>query len=218
LPGHVEAAVDRLLNLVESLCKDIDGLKCEADRLRKLLEEKKRNKPGGADGTKTNYSSGKNRTSGKPSPPLLRNHRSRKELEIHETTHCPVDKATLPADAVRHPDESVVVQNVIISPHNVEFVREVYFSPSANKKFRGPLPEGFDQGDFGPDLRSLIIALKYCGNMSEPKIGEFLGNFEIEVSTGSLSNILTKTADRFEDVYWRDTSSWTGFYQLSTER
>jgi len=54
--------------------------------------------------------------------------------------------------------------------------------------------------------------------MSEPKIGEFLVNFKIEVSTGSLSNILTKTADRFEDVYWRDTSSWTGFYQLSTER
>jgi hypothetical protein len=63
------------------------------------------------------------------------------------------------------------------------------------------LPEGFGLGDFGPDLRSLIIAVKYCGNMSEPKIGEFLGNFKIEVSTGSLSNIMTKTADRFDDVY-----------------
>jgi len=69
LPGHVEAAVDRLLNLVESLCKDIDGLKCEADRLRKLLEEKKRNKPGGADCPKRDYSSDKRRTPGKPSPP-----------------------------------------------------------------------------------------------------------------------------------------------------
>ena len=201
LPDHFEAAVDRLLNLVESLCKNIDGLKSEADRLRKLLEEKKRNKPGGADGTKKNYSSGKHRNPDKPPPPLLRNHRSRKELEIHETIHCAVETATLPADAVRHPDESVVVQNVMISPHNFEFVREVYYSPSTNKKFRGPLPEGFDQGDFGPELRSLIISLKYCGNMSEPKIGEFLGNFKIEVSTGSLSNILTKTADRFEDVY-----------------
>ena len=42
LPEPVEAAVNRLLNLVESLCKDIEGLKGEADRLRKLLEEKKR--------------------------------------------------------------------------------------------------------------------------------------------------------------------------------
>ena len=202
LPEPVEAAVNRLLNLVESLCKDIEGLKGEADRLRKLLEEKKRNKPGGAQGntSKKNYSSDKRRSSDKPSPPL-RNHHSRKELEVHETVNCPVDKATLPADAVRHPDESVIVQNVVVAPHNIEFVREVYFSPSANKKFRGPLPEGCDQGDFGSDLRALIIALKYCGNMSEPKIGEFLENFNIEVSKGSLSNILTKTADRFEPVY-----------------
>ena len=108
LPEPVEAAVNRLLNLVESLCKDIEGLKGEADRLRKLLEEKKRNKPGGAQGntSKKNYSSDKRRSSDKPSPPL-RNHHSRKELEVHETVNCPVDKATLPADAVRHPDESV---------------------------------------------------------------------------------------------------------------
>jgi hypothetical protein len=202
LPEPVEVAVNRLLNLVESLCKDIEGLKGEADRLRKLLEEKKRNKPGGAQGntSKKNYSSDKRRSSDKPSPPL-RNHHSRKELEVHETVNCPVDNSTLPADAVRHPDESVIVQNVVVAPHNIEFVREVYFSPSANKKFRGPLPEGCDQGDFGSDLRALIIALKYCGNMSEPKIGEFLENFNIEVSKGSLSNILTKTADRFEPVY-----------------
>ncbi len=112
-----------------------------------------------------------------------------------------MDRATLPADAVRHPDETVIVQNVIIAPENIQFVREVYFSPSTGKKYRGPLPEGFDQGSFGPDLRSLIISLKYSGNMSEPKIGEFLQNFNIEVSKGSLSNILTKTADRFEEVY-----------------
>ena len=203
LPDHVEAAVDRLLNLVESLCKDIDGLKGEADRLRKLLEEKKRNKPGGADGVtpNRNFSSGKHRTPDKPPPPLLRNHHSRKEIEVHETVQCPVDNALLPADAVRHPNESVIVQNVIIAPHNIKFDREVYFSPSTNKKYRGPLPAGFDQGDFGPDLRSLIISLKYSGNMSEPKIGEFLENFGIEVSSGSLSNILTKSADRFDEVY-----------------
>jgi hypothetical protein len=33
------------------------------------------------------------------------------------------------------------------------------------------------------------VSLKYCGNMSEPKIGEFLENFDVQVSAGSLSNI-----------------------------
>ncbi len=62
----------------------------------------------------------------------------------------------------------------------------------------GPLQKASIKASFGPDLRSLIISLKYSGNMSEPKIGEFLQNFNIEVSKGSLSNILTKTADRLK--------------------
>ena len=37
------------------------------------------------------------------------------------------------------------------------------------------LPPGFDHGDFSDELRALIIALKYCGNMSEPKIGNNVG-------------------------------------------
>jgi len=59
------------------------------------------------------------------------------------------------------------------------------------------LPSGYDAGDFGVDLRALILSLKYCGNMSEPKIREFLENFDVQISAGSISNILTKTADSF---------------------
>jgi hypothetical protein len=196
----VSPAIELLLNLIESLCQDIDSLKAEAERLRKLLENKKRNKPGGAQGTTKDHSSTKHREPETPPPPH-RDLRSGKKLAIHETIHCPVDLQTLPSDVVRYPDEEVVVQNVKIAPHNIQFTREVYFSPSTKCRYRGQLPEGFDQGDFGPDLRALILSLKYCGNMSEPKIGEFLDNFQIQVSSGSLSNILTKTVKQFEVVY-----------------
>jgi len=74
--------------------------------------------------------------------------------------------------------------------------RHVYYSAKEHRYFRGPLPRGYDVGDFGADLRSLILSLKYCGNMSEPKIREFLENFDVEISAGSVSNILTKTADQ----------------------
>jgi hypothetical protein len=37
--------------------------------------------------------------------------------------------------------------------------------------------------------------------MSEPKIGEFLENFDVQISAGSLSNILTGTAKSFEDEF-----------------
>jgi hypothetical protein len=196
----VSPAIEMLLNLVESLCQDNESLRAEAERLRELLEDKKRNKPGGANGTTKDHSSNKHREPETPPSPL-RDRRSGKNLTIHETIHCPVDLQTLPSDVIRYPDEQVVVQNVKIAPHNIQFTREVYFSPSTNCRYRGKLPDGFDQGDFGPDLRALILSLKYCGNMSEPKIGEFLENFQIEVSSGSLSNILTKTVEQFEVVY-----------------
>jgi hypothetical protein len=63
------------------------------------------------------------------------------------------------------------------------------------------LPAGSDRGDFGSGLRALILSLKYCGNMSEPKIGEFLQNFDVQISAGSLSNILTNTAKSFEGEF-----------------
>ena len=50
-------------------------------------------------------------------------------------------------------------------------------------------------------MRALIVSLKYCGNTSEPKIGEFLENFDVQVSAGSLSNILTRSANLFEQDY-----------------
>ncbi|NOZ40451.1 MAG: transposase [Planctomycetes bacterium] len=94
-------------------------------------------------------------------------------------------------------NESVIVQDIQIHPHNIRFERQVYYSAAQNKYFRGPLPGGYDQGDFGADLRALILSLKYCGNMSEPKIREFLENFDVQISAGSISNTLTKTADAF---------------------
>jgi Transposase IS66 family len=202
LPAPAAKAVGMLLNAVEALCSDKQELLEEVERLRQQLEGKKRGKPPQDPGQVKpgNFSSEKRRTDS-TKPPLLRDRRSGKELEIHQTIACPVDVTSMSADAVRVADESVIVQNVVIEPHNIEFRKEVYFSASENEYYRGTLPVGFDEGDFGPDLRALILSLKYCGNMSEPKIGELLENFGVEVSSGSLSNILTKTADQFEETY-----------------
>ena len=111
-----------------------------------------------------------------------------------ETIECPVDREKLPPDAVRMEDEEVIVQEIEIQPRNIRFLRSVYYSPEQKKYFRGQLPSGYDQGDFGADLRALILSLKYCGNMSEPKIIEFLENFDVQMLTGSVSNSLAKTA------------------------
>ena len=209
LPAEAEQAVGILLNVVERLSADRRELTKEVERLRQQLEQKKKAKTTGAgkpdDGQQTNrnsdHSSEKHRRDREQKPRPAQDRRSFKDLPIHEVIECPVDPATLPPDAVRMPDESVVVQDIEIKPRNLRFQRQVYYSAAASKFFRGPLPRGYETGDFGVDLRALILSLKYCGNMSEPKIREFLENFAVQISAGSLSNILTNTATSFEPEY-----------------
>ncbi len=203
LPSEAEQAVEKLLNMVEALSSYSQGLAAEVERLRRDLEKKKKakttnqqdqddKKPKGD----SNHSS-EERRKGDERKCSAHDRRTFKPLTIHEEIECPVDPTALPPDAVRVADELKIVQDIEIKPRNIRFQRHVYYSAEQNKYYRGPLPGGYDVGDFGADLRALILSLKYCGNMSEPKIREFLENFDVRISAGSVSNILTKTADSF---------------------
>ena len=205
LGPQAQQAIQGLLNLVEHLVSDQEGLIREVQRLKQQLDNKKQTKTtNSADDDKpdTDHSSEKRRRKRQePKPRPAGDRRSFKDLAIHETVECPVDPDVLPPDAVRVEDESVIVQDIEIRPRNIRFQRHVHYSATEKKIFHGPLPAGSDHGDFCPGLRDLILSLKYCGNMSEPKIGEFLQNFDVQISAGSLSNILTNTAQSFEDEF-----------------
>ena len=209
LPLEAEQAVEKLLNVVESLCSYNQALSDEVKRLRQELEKKKNPKTISQDKNDddkntqdgSDHSSEKQRRQRDKKKHSASDRRSFKDHKVHEEIECPVDPATLPPDAVRVKDDWAIVQDIEIKPHNICFRRHVYYSASQKKYFRGPLPLGYDQGDFGANLRALILSLKYCGNMSEPKIGEFLENFDVQISAGSLSNILTNSAASFEQEY-----------------
>ncbi|MCA9123417.1 MAG: transposase [Planctomycetaceae bacterium] len=209
LPVEAGEAVEKLLNVVEALSADKQELAEEVHRLRKQLEEKKKDKTTAnpqqpdeqAAAPSTNHSSQKQRRQRDKKRRAGRDRRSFKDVPIHQEIECPVDPLTLPPDAVRVEDETVIVQDIEIKPRNTRFTRHVYYSAQEQHFFRGALPTGCDQGDFGADLRALILSLKYCGNMSEPKIRELLLNFEVQISAGSVSNILTKTAKAFEQEF-----------------
>jgi hypothetical protein len=208
LPAVVEQAIGQLLNVVEALSSDKKALSDEVERLRKQLEQKKKAKTTaksddeGDQQSDSDHSSEEHRRKRrKPKTNQAGDRRSFKDLTIHDTIECPVDPATLPPDAVRLGDEPVVIQDIEIQPRNTRYQRHVYYSATEKKFYRGPLPSGYGNSSFGPDLRALILSLKYCGNMSEAKIREFLENFDVQVSSGSLSNILTNTAAAFEQEY-----------------
>ncbi|WP_052735426.1 transposase [Methanosarcina sp. 1.H.A.2.2] len=79
---------------------------------------------------------------------------------------------------------------------NTNFRIEIFYSPSEHKTYSGELPGGI-KGEFGPGIRSLIITLNHVANVSEPKIHEFLKNIGVHISRATISRILTKDTDVF---------------------
>ena len=81
-----------------------------------------------------------------------------------------------------------MIQNLIIKTDNVNYRREIYYSPSQRKSYRGELPEEVrGQGEYGSGIRALIPILKAEGNLSEKRILGFFHNFGIEVSAAYIS-------------------------------
>jgi len=55
--------------------------------------------------------------------------------------------------------QRVVVQGILIKTDNVEYKKEVYYSPSQNKTYIGKLPIGV-KGEFSPEIKSLVYTMK----------------------------------------------------------
>ena len=201
-PAYAKDSFIVLLNLVENLAADNETLKEENQKLKdeinrlkgeQGLPEFKGKKP-----QKVDISSEEERLhkekKGKKGP---RNRASKiGHIKIDRIESCPVNKDALPADVIFKGYEDVVVQDIKIVTDNVKYRREVYYSPSEKKTYRGALPLGIE-GEFGPGIKSLILMMKYVCNMSEPKIWEFLQNFEIQISPAYISSLLTSKIDVF---------------------
>jgi len=113
------------------------------------------------------------------------------KIEIDREEKLKIERDKLPSDAEFKGYKTVVVQDIVIKTDNVRFLKEKYYSASEKKTYLAPMPAG-DEGEFGSGIRSLIITQYYGCGMTEPKIVEFLSHFNIIISAGQVSNILTK--------------------------
>lgn len=136
-----------------------------------------------------------------PTPAPQDKDRSRKDsknakLTIDRVEILPLDKATLPKDAVFKGYEEVVVQDVKFEAITTLFRRAKYYSAEHNMAYTAPLPPGYT-GQFGPGVRAWVLHLYYAANMSEPKLLEFLHSIGLKVSAGQLSHWLIHEVELF---------------------
>ena len=213
-------AVFVLLQLVECLNQENEKLKIENQKLRdevNLLkgEQGKPNVRGNKKGDQGNVSSEKERE--KREDKGEKNSKTKKDkIKIDRTEICEVDQSELSTDAEFKGYEPIVVQEILITTDNVEYQREKYYSPSEGKTYLGKLPIGI-KGEFGPGVRAMVCTLKHVGNMSEPKILEFLENCGTFISQSTISRILTNDETGFnkerDDIFLAALGS-TPYHQI----
>ena len=207
---NISRAILLLYNLVEDLSSSIRELQEENQRLRDEISRLKGEQPkpnirpnkDGGRGQGNISSEAERKEADKPS----RKPRGSKieKIKVDRIKTCRVDRDILPDDAEFKGYDTVIVQDLKIKTDNIEFRKEVFYSASQKKSYRGQLPTGYE-GEFGPNVKALTIILKYVCNTSEPKILEFFTNFDIFISGASISRMLTKNIEVFhqekEDIY-----------------
>ena len=197
----LKSLFSQLLAVIEFQAKVIRDLQSENRRLRDENNRLKGNpgRPHFRKQTSTNISSEKERGhSQKNMAHPSKAAKKKEETTIHRTEVCKVDQAQLPADAVFKGYEYSVVKDILIIPNNVEFKKEVYYSPSLRKTFIADVPKGYE-GRFGPHVKSLVLDLHYTANTTESSIHWFFKNHNIAISVSSIARMLTEKQNAFHD-------------------
>ena len=195
-----------LLNHTEQLKTEITALKAENQRLRdenhrlKGEQGKPDIKPQRRQKVEpTNHSSEAERKTKRP-------HRKGDKnpyLKINREQVVSIPREQLPVDAQFKGYEDVLIQDINLSTDNILFRKQKYYSPSEKRTYTADLPAGY-VGQFGPNLKAMVVSLYFGGNMTQGKLLDFLSDIGISISSGQLSNLLIQG---HEKITWKSSRS-----------
>ena len=211
-----------LVNLVEILAEENAALREENQKLRDEINRLKgeQGKPdirGQSKGNlgNTNHSSEEDRNKRRKKNKKNKG-KGKKNIRIDRRMIIELDKTQLPDDAEPKGFETRVVQDLKIITDNIEFKLQTYYSPSLQKTFIAPMPPEYKGSEFGPGVKPLVITLYRDAGMTEPAIERFLKTFDLQISHGKISSMLTEDNDVFhqekEDIV--DAGRKSGISQM----
>lgn len=188
--------ISQLLNIIESQFQENKTLKEDNQNLRDENNKLKGGnaKPNVKPQSNKNISSEGERK--KKTKQKKKSKNNKKNIKVDLSVKLAVDPNILPKDAIFKGYQTVVVQDILIKSNNTLFQKEVYYSPSLNKTFMAPMPDGYE-GEFGPVIKSFIITQHFQHKMTEPAIVQFLQDHDIQISAATVSRIITDNKEAF---------------------
>jgi len=204
----VKRVVRVLLNAVEELCQEKQKLEEENQRIK---DENSRLKGGNAkpeikanvatrdssseESPKTGSKKKRRRKSRRKRSKKPRNKRS--ELNVTKTEVIPVDRQTLPPDAEHKGYRDVTIQELTIEVDVIRFRLERFTSESTGQFFEAKLPQKYQGYEHGPGVRAYILDEYFGQRVTEPKILKKLQDIGIQISSGHISDIITRNNEEF---------------------
>jgi len=190
--------VTLLLNAVENLQKIVaeqaKKIQLQADEINRLKgEQAKPDIKANTKKTSTDYSSqGKENKKKKH-----KKQAKKKSIPIDKIVTVTPDIGRLPADVQFKGYRTVTAQDIIFKRENILYKIAIYYSPSENKTYEGEVPEG--KSYLSDNLKSFIICQNKVCDVTHKKILTMLRSLGIEISAGSLSNVLLEFTDLAQD-------------------
>lgn len=199
--NNLKILIIELLNLTDSQNQTIAELKEENQKLKDEINQLKgeQGKPKFnkvKKSTDSSFSSEDMRKKGKP----WNKDGKKDRMVIDKKQKCVLSKEglqKLPADTRFLRYETRIQQNLKLVRENTLYYVAVYYSESQNKTYSAPLPSDFE-GYFGTDLKTIIHTMTHVCDVTQSKLMHFLRAAGIEISTGSLNNILLGQGAMYE--------------------
>lgn len=209
-PGEMSTSNQAtILNLLESLYQVVEeqkvviqSLRDEINRLKgengKPTIAGKNQKKGISDGTNISSEAERSKKEAPRKPKPIKYDNTR-QIDVRQRIDI-TDKSELPFDSVFKGYAISHFQNLVIKSELIEIERAIYYSATSNKTYTAPFPEGYELGsDYSQYLKGHIGIFKFGLGLSTPKIGDFLRDHGIDISNGSISNILLKAGEDLKE-------------------
>jgi len=205
-PQGLKDIIKNLQGRNAELVDENEDLFSEAEKLKKRNQELedqirilKGEKPVPKFKEAKDLTSDENKNKKKDKNPKTRSPRRKKiDLSIDKTIDLKVDRSKLPEGAVHKGYRQITIQEILFERHNICLNIERFYDPATGKLIEAEIPAEYKGHEFGPTLRSFIVAQYFESDSTHFKIKNLLKGIDVDISNSKINSVLLNSSKLFK--------------------